>query len=400
MVRAPHLIPLVLAFLPMSIASAQGVAAMRLQQLAQQRVAGAAPVNQPFGGLLNQKQSSSQELTLNGGRCFVFIGTGGDGVKDVDLYIYDAQNKKVASDMGFDATPALTYCANWPGKHRFEIVVKSGAGEVAAQVFVQPQPASSPQPAVPAANSMPDAITSTIEQSANVAAQGAVRIGDFGRGAGKEGTEANTTFALEAERCYTFFGGASPLVRQVSLYLWDPSGKKVAKEDPFNVPSPVLRYCAQVTGPFRFQAKLVFGTGDLRYAAYAHPPQAPQAMLAPPGPAGDPISAMVEQQATQFAPGYTKQGEIFRGAGAKNTRSDWTVPLEGGKCYTFIGLGGVGVQKLSLYAWDPSGRRVADRRSDSSQSVMGFCASTPGPYHVQGKIEGGSGDYRMGVYVK
>jgi hypothetical protein len=161
-----------------------------------------------------------------------------------------------------------------------------------------------------------------------------------------------------------------------------------------------MRYCAQVSGPFHFQAKIVFGTGDFRYAAYAHPPQPPQAQLAPSAPAGDPISAQVEQQATQVAPGYKKQGEIFRGAGAKMTHTDWTVPLEGGKCYTFIGIGGVGVERLSLYAWDPSGKRVADRRSDNSQSVMGLCASMPGPYHLQGKIEQGNGDYRMGVYVK
>jgi hypothetical protein len=401
MIRVALVAWLVGALLGVTPAAAQNVATMRLQQLAQSKVQGASPATQPFGGLLNQKQSSSQALQLNGGRCFVFIGTGGDGIKDVDLYIYDAQNKKVASDLGFDAVPALSYCANWPGKFRFEIVVKSGSGEVAAQVYVRPGPgASAPAPLPPPTNTSPDALTSTIEQTANVAAQGAVRIGDFGRGAGKEGATGDMTLSLEAEHCYTFFGTSSPTVRQLSLYLWDPAGKKVTKEDPFNVPSPVMRYCAQTSGPFHLQAKLIFGQGEFRLAAYAHPPQPMQAVAGPAAGSSDPIAAQVESQATQVAPGYQKQGDMFRGAGGKMTHTDWTVPLEGGRCYTFIGVGGVGVERLSLYAWDPSGKRVADRRSDNSQSVMGFCPTQPGPYHLQEKIEAGSGDYRMGVYVK
>lgn len=146
-----------------STAFAQNVATMRLQQVAQQKLPGASATAAAFGGLLTRKQSSSQNVTLVGGRCYTLLGTGGDGVKDVDLYIYDGTNKKVASDLGFDALPALTYCPTWPGPHRVEIVLKDGGGEVAAQLFVQPKVVTPGAPAATPKNSQPDGITAMIE---------------------------------------------------------------------------------------------------------------------------------------------------------------------------------------------------------------------------------------------
>jgi hypothetical protein len=399
-IRALALLGVIAA--PLSI-RAQSVVQARLEQLAQQKVAGAAPVTDPFGGLLNKKQATAQQVELVGGRCYTLIGTGGDGVKDVDIYFYDAANKKVASDLGFDAAPALSYCPPWPGQHRVELVVKDGSGEVAAQLFVQPLPAAAVLAPPPPPRAAPDDLTRVIEAAADAQAQKAARMTEFFRGAGKEGEHGDYTVALEPARCYSLFGSASPTVRALSIYLWDPSGKRAAEHKP-NANTPALHYCPHVGGPFHVQAKVAGGVGEFRLAVYAHPPQTqPKELARRPaaGPrGGDPVTALLEAQAKQVAPGYKRVGEVFRGAGGRNSRSDWTVPLEGGKCYTFVGVGGVGVEQLSLYAWDPTGKRVADRRSENSQSVMGLCPTMPGPYHLQAKIEKGSGDYRMATYVK
>lgn len=379
-------------------AYAQGVASMRLQQVAGQKVPGAVAVTQPFGGVLSKKQSSSQVVTLLGGRCYTLLGTGGDGVKDVDLYYYDAQNKKVASDLGFDALPALTYCPTWPGSHKVEIVLKDGGGEVAAQLFLAPLPSSMPVTLIPPTNSAPDEHTKLIEQAAQTM-PGATRVGDFYRGAGKDNEHADFTVQLEGGRCYLFHGAAASSMQALSLYLWDPNNKRVADERGTSI-NPVIRYCAAMSGPFHVQGKVVKGAGDFRMAVYALPPQQEPQAAAPSPAAGDPLSAAVIAQAPTLAPGYAQQGDVWKGAGSKNGHSDWTVPLESGHCYTFIGFGGAGVDNLSLYAWDPTGKRVADRRSNNSQSVMGVCPSMSGPFHLQAKIEKGQGEYRMGVYKK
>lgn len=196
------------------------------------------------------------------------------------------------------------------------------------------------------------------------------------------------------------YGASGSGVAALSLYVWDPANKRVADEKG-GTTAPVLRYCPQVGGPFHVQGKVARGVGEYRVAVYEHPAQEEPGAVGMVSPSsGDPLTAMVKQLSSQVAPGYTSIGDVYRGAGGKGTHTDWTVPLDAGRCYTFIGLSGAGVEQLSLYAWDPSGKRVADRRSTSSQSIMGVCASSPGPYHLQAKIEKGTGEYRMGVYGK
>jgi len=108
----------------------------------------------------------------------------------------------------------------------------------------------------------------------------------------------------------------------------------------------------------------------------------------------------VDGQAATLAPGARRVGNFFSAMAPKGQKNDWFVPLEAGRCYTFIAAGGAGVQFLSQFLWDPSGRRVSDNKSKSAESVMGFCTATPGPYHLQAKVEKGGGELRVGVYAK
>jgi hypothetical protein len=293
-------------------------------------VQGAIPVAQPFGGTLTKKQASSQNVTLLGGRCYTLLGVDGDGVKDLDLYFYDQNSKKVASDLGFDALPALTSCPTWPGQHRVEIVLKDGGGDVAAQLFVAPIAASAlinPPPANPS----PDPRTQLIEQVAQTMPP-ATRIGDFYRGAGKDNEHSDFTIPLAAGHCYLFYGAAAPSMRALSLYIWDPSDKRVADQKGVST-SPMIQYCPMKSGPFHVQGKVVTGSGDYRMAVYALPPQ-PEivAMGSAPVAGGDPLTAAVIAQAPSLAPG--------------------------------------------------------------------LCPTMPGPFHLQAKIEKGQGEYRMGVFKK
>jgi hypothetical protein len=119
-----------------------------------------------------------------------------------------------------------------------------------------------------------------------------------------------------------------------------------------------------------------------------------------PSPGVNPLNQHIDDQAHSLAPGAQRVGDFFAGFGDKGKKTDWYVPLEGGQCYTFIAAGGAGVQFLSQYLWDPSGKRVADNRSKSAESVMAYCAGIPGPYHLQAKPEKGSGEFHVGIYAK
>jgi hypothetical protein len=261
----------------------------QLAQSASQKAPGSEPVGAPIGGFLGSRQSVTQFVTMQAGRCYTILGVGGQGVNDLDLVLYNPNGKRVASDIGFDPTPSVQHCAQWPGAYKLEATVKRGGGEVAVQVY---------------------------------AAGGAAAA------------------------------GANPA--------------PVAGGDGMPPPDPSLQPRAQ----------------------------------APAAPGTDALNAHIEGQAGSLAPGARRVGDFFAGFGDKGAKNDWYLPLEAGHCYTFIAAGGAGVQFLSQYLWDPTGKRVSDNKSKSAESVMGFCAGIPGPYHLQAKVEKGGGEFHVGVFAK
>ena len=271
-------------------AQISGLLRSQLEQSATQKAPGMEPVGAATGGFLGSRQSLTQYVTMQAGRCYSILGIGGQGVNDLDLVLYNPNGKRVASDIGFDPTPSLQHCAQWPGAYKLTATVKRGGGEIAVQVY----------------------------------------------------TAGGATAAPPA----------------------DPASQGGAGMPP---PDPSLQ------------------------------PKAPAAAATP---GSDPLNMHVDGQAAALAPGSHRVGELFAGFGDKGAKNDWYVPLDGGSCYTFVAAGGAGVQFLSQYLWDPTGKRVSDNRSHSPESVMGYCATMPGPYHLQAKVEKGSGEFRVGVYAK
>ncbi|MDB4967659.1 MAG: hypothetical protein JWN44_3348 [Myxococcales bacterium] len=285
--RVVGVIAITLAFAGSARADLSGLLKSQLQQRAATKAAGQEPLGAPIGGFLGSRQSTQQFVTMQAGRCYTILGVSGQGVSDLDLALYNPNGKRVASDIGFDPTPSIQHCAEWPGAYRLEATVKRGAGEVAVQVYVAGGGAAATPPPQATGDGMPP-------------------------------------------------------------------------------PDPSLQ---------------------------------PKA-AAPAGAGADALNSHIDGEAKSLAPGAHRVGDFFAGFGDKGQRSDWYVPLEAGQCYTFIAAGGAGVQFLSQYLWDPSGKRVSDNKSKTAQSVMGFCAGIPGPYHLQAKIEKGGGEYHVGVFGK
>jgi hypothetical protein len=271
----------------------------QLANLAQAAAPGQPPASPVFGGSFVWRRPYSFFVPMDAGRCYTILGVGGYGVVDLDLFLFDPANQRVALDRHYNSWPRINYCAAYPGNYRIEAKVKRGAGEAAIRVYHY---------------------------------------------------------------------AAAPAAAQY------PPRPVVVAPPPPNGPPP------------------------------AAPP--PPVVVIPPPPPGeadpgpDTLSLAVDQQAGVNAPGYQRVGAIYRGAGAEGGRSDWYLPLEGGRCYMFIGAGGPGVRKLYLYLWGPDGRRVADRRNPGPLTVMPFCAPYHGSYHTQVKVDDGAGEYRLGVYVR
>ena len=81
--------------------------------------------------------SANFYLPVLAGHCYWILGTGAEGVRDVDMYLYNAQDSQVAEDRAYSVQMKIHYCAEAAGSFRVELKLKRGKGEVAMQVFVR-----------------------------------------------------------------------------------------------------------------------------------------------------------------------------------------------------------------------------------------------------------------------
>ncbi|MSP61568.1 MAG: hypothetical protein EXR72_14760 [Myxococcales bacterium] len=122
----------------------------------------------------------------------------------------------------------------------------------------------------------------------------------------------------------------------------------------------------------------------------------------PPRPVApvDPLRAAMERFAASVAPGARRVGAVLPGGGSSGARRDWPLAFEMGRCYDLVVKGGPGVERIYVYLWGPNGKRVADRQEGRPDVVLHHCAATSGPHHLQIKVAGGEGEYRVGVYAR
>jgi len=235
-----------------------------------------------------------------------------------------------------------------------------------------------------------------------------------------KGQPAGYAIALEGARCYTILGVGGAGVKHLDLWLIDPTNQKV-EADRHDGAAPQVHYCAEWPGTYRVQAQIAHGAGEIAVQAFvvpiapppvaAPPAFAPQPIAAPPPvvvraprdplPPGDALAATVDHEASVIAPASRRVGEFLRGVAAgRHGLTDWIVNLESGRCYTFVGVGGPGVEALHLFLWAPTGRRVGEARPRSQVALMTHCALVTGPHRLEGKTARGEGELRAGVYVQ
>jgi hypothetical protein len=111
------------------------------------------------------------------------------------------------------------------------------------------------------------------------------------------------------------------------------------------------------------------------------------------------LDPKVDEQGRAASQGGERVGEFFRGIAYRDDdKTDWTVALDADHCFWFTGLGDEGVEKLSLYLWNPKEKRVADKRADVPMAVMTYCPDAPGMYRLQGKVARGFGHYSVAIF--
>jgi hypothetical protein len=254
----------------------------------------------------------------------------------------------------------------------------------------------------PVAKTPPPWLDAKAQEQAAASAPGAEKTGQVYRGVytGRGDKETDWNLALDPANCYWFSGVGDEGVKELYLYAWDPKDSRVATVKNHSSMN-ILMLCPETPGMYRVEAKVDEGRGHFEVAVYSKPapPKAAPPPPPPPEPAED-LGAVIDKQASAAAPGAKRSGELFDGSTEHGASSQWSVMLESGNCYWFIGAGGKGVKKLWLYLWDPKNSRVVDTKPDSSMSVMGHCPKETGMFKFEAKVDSGSGKFKLGVFTK
>lgn len=101
--------------------------------------AGMVAIGKPITGKLAQGARSDHLLVLESGRCYRIVGVGGDGVQDMDLFLYDPQGVQSNLDASQDRYPVLgtqtEICPSSSGAYRLQVQMYQGGGEFAIGVY-------------------------------------------------------------------------------------------------------------------------------------------------------------------------------------------------------------------------------------------------------------------------
>ncbi len=257
-----------------------------------------------------------------------------------------------------------------------------------------------------------------VEAQAKQVAPGATAVTPlFRKVAYRRNDNTRWPLELQAGHCYLFSTVGDESVERIYVLLWDTKGdRQFAQKQPG--PGVVAEYCPEVSGTHEFEVKIAAGHGHYLTRVFARaggakaasarpvvgaqptatPPVAPPPLesAAATGAPADPIATRISEMARAVA-GANEVGEMREGTAEV---TDWYVALEPTQCYWFFAVGDEGVEKLSLFLWDPSNERVADSKSGTAEVELGHCPKKGGMFHVQAKVAAGSGRYGMSVYAK
>lgn len=226
---------------------------------------GGQPVSPPFLSATTEEDGRTDwNLMLQDSFCYTFSGVGGQGVKHLYLYLWDQAERRVATEKPERPNVLLRHCPATTGSYHLQAKTGEGFGPMAVGVYAVPAPPKAPPPAPPPIMDLGQ----LIDQQAAAAAPGAMRVGDFFRGNTNAGGDRSDWFTvLEPGRCYWIVGAGAPTVKELYLYLWNPSLQRVSDNRASGNLS-MMGHCPTVPGMYKIQAKVSSGKGEYQVGIY------------------------------------------------------------------------------------------------------------------------------------
>ena len=305
---------------------------------------------------LAEGQARRVAVGLEAGRCYVFAARSGEGVVDVDLFLYDEGGAEVARDLGADAAPRMEHCPGRSGRGTLEVRVFEGAGAVGWVVWSgEDTTPDSPAPAdPPRVSDEPFAALAAV--AAPLLARGYGEPIFLVRDAPIGPTETRSHEVALAPGCTLVLGTAGPGEVDLDLYL--------ATEDGIVDRDTRVRRTAQVAACVDQRR-----TRQITVKSYGRGQYALALVTAPSGIQdlatlrAEPLGAALERR------GFERRGEEVVQAGALGPRR--AVPPG---CVAIVAAGGDGVGDLDLLVRDVDEQLLSADTGPEPWAVVERCA--------------------------
>lgn len=331
------------------------------------RARGFEPLGAPLLDRVSEGSVVRQQVQLDAGRCYVIAGRSGQGLADIDLYVFDAAGVEVARDIGSDAEPSIEHCPPISMRHIVELRAFEGAGAVGVMVLGGPGAANdgliTPEPTA-------DAPIDTVRDPAVVLRVLAAPLIDLGfaapifvsRDAAISPGEVRTHDILLGPGCALVAGTASDEAMDLDLYLADETGREIDRDTAVQSTARV-RTCREQATVMRVAVKGYGRDGTYALAVL----RAPEGI--------DSLQALRLEEAT--APyrsrGYRENLRVSTTL-AQAGRFRRQVTLEAGQCLAVAAAGADGVHDVDLFLRDVQDELSASDSGPAPHAIVARCA--------------------------
>jgi hypothetical protein len=349
------------------------------------------------------------------GACYTIVAIA-QSTSDLNLVVLDPQGQTIAYNVDPDPRPWATVCPPAAGRILARLQMATGGGEYYYAVY-QGSPDTRPDLAALYSGGQQNAN----RQSAQLDETTAGRISELDQRLAEEGfarisdpygeqysQNEDRMFALNLAQgsCYAFATLGGQGARDTDVFLVDGQGNELEKDVTTNLDA-VVRYCAPTTGAYQLRARMYSGEGSLFTLGYVQRAQGAVATNPPP------VDNVMATQSTAGAGleenfrlldadirarGYQPYGDQSRGELAESQTRDFSMQLEGGKCYAILGVGDNGVRDLDLILKDGTGRTIDQDLETDARPVVRVCPEQTGQYTMTVRMYAGAGNFVYAPY--
>lgn len=344
------------------------------------RARGFAMLGEPTIERLSDRGTARMNVQLSSERCYVAIARGGQGIEDLDLYLFDGNGAEVGRELSHGAEASIEHCPSESAPYVLLARAYRGSGAVGLGAFAGPRG----QPPADHAEGRELDEAFTLERRADAPdLQLSVAVADlveqgFGeptflvRSAVINPREVLSHDLVLGPGCVLVSAVGSDEAMDLDLYLADPNGREI-DVDTDTRSSAMVRTCVSAATVVRVAVK-VYGR-DGTYAL---------ASLRAPRDVADVLSLrLAELTAEPRARGYEpRSSELLELA--EDERRTGEITLEPGRCLVVALAGDASLRDVDLVLFDAEARVLASDRGPAAHATSGWCVapSEPGPVVV------------------